>query len=1276
MPPPEPSENHPRRWRLAIDTGGTFTDCLAVSPDGRSVRVKVPSDGQLRGRLSRPSGGWRLEVHPSLPAGFLDGARLRAGPESARLLGLGADEAAELDEVPEAWMQGEPRVVSIDLGCSAPRLAMAIAMERRPDERFGACEVRLATTRGTNALLERRVEQVGLITNRGFEDVLEIGDQTRPDLFALAVAPRRSLAAHSAGICGRLAADGSTVEPLDEDSVRGAAAALRDAGAEAIAISLVNAYADPAMEGRIAELLASEDSPNVCIASELSRRPGFLERTATATANAAIGKVIREFLAGVRRPGESISVAAMTSDGRLVDGGAFQPVESLLSGPAGGAMGVLEIARRLELGEVIGFDMGGTSTDVVRVEGELPVAGRTRVGDALLALPSVAIETVAAGGGSICSVGPEGLLEVGPQSAGADPGPACYGRGGPLTITDVNVLLGRVDREQFGVPLFEDAAAAAFEQVRERARSLGTIVDPPEAMLEAWLAIANERMAGAIEAVSSRQGFAPREHALVAFGGAGGQHACSIADRLGIERIAFPAEAGLLSALGVQSSARAVRRERSPNLRLEGGTGPLSAIAREVIEEARAALLETGVAPAEVDESSLLVEVHLRLAGQDDSIECRWDPQQSIAAVESTLSSAFQASFRAQYGYPPPDRPIEVALVAAVVRERRAPPTPLAQSPPRPAPAACRFTRLLHDGDWCDVGIHARESLAAGTRLEGPVLIADRTATLVLETGWRGEVLADGSLLAVRRAAAAATAPTSGAREVFAARLAAIAEEMGERLRRTALSVNIKHRLDYSCAILDGEGRLVANAAHLPVHLGALGIAARAVLASTQLAPGDVIVTNHPAFGGSHLPDVTVLTPVFASGESAPIAILANRAHHAEIGGVRPGSMAPSARTLAEEGVVIPPTHLFERGDARWDRLRTLLQCARHPSRAVEENLADLAAQVAANHRGAEKLQAMLERSGPSALRGELLDLARHGLATLRAALPQLLPARRAARVELDDGTPIAVALHLETGPEGLRIVVDFTGSGPVHASNLNAPRAIVHAAVLYVLRVLVGPSVPLHEGLMEAVDLRVPRGLLDPPCSGDPARDPAVAAGNTETSQRIVECLLLAFGAVAGGQGTMNNTLFGDASFGYYETICGGAGAGPGFDGASAVHTHMTNTRIGDPEFIERRYPLRIESFSIRRGSGGEGEHLGGSGVRRVYRALAPVSVCVVAQHRHRGGPGLAGGEDGLPGSQLVLRANGRTAALAASDEVDLEPDDRLEILTPGGGGFGERAQ
>ena len=771
-------------------------------------------------------------------------------------------------------------------------------------------------------------------------------------------------------------------------------------------------------------------------------------------------------------------------------------------------------------------------------------------------------------------------------------------------------------------------------------------------------------MADAIRTISLRRGYDPAGYALVAFGGAGGQHACGVAERLGIETVLVPADAGLLSALGIGHAPLerfAERQVLRPLAEVEADVGAwftelgnqaLDAVAREGVERATLAVRRRIAS--------------LRYAGQESSLEVEWTPG-------GDLRQAFEARYAAVYGHRPAQRPIELESMRAVASTPAADPLP-AETPERfPAPTS-GTRRLWVRGGWRKVPCYARENLEPGASFAGPAVITEAHAATCVGDGWSAGMDGAGALLLERdRDARPADGGEEGETpeavrlELFVNRFRALVGEMGEMLRRTALSTNVKERLDFSCALLDAGGELVVNAPHIPVHLGALGLCVRSVAAALPMEPGDVVVTNHPAFGGSHLPDVTVITPVHDAG-GALLGYVASRAHHAEIGGTRPGSMPPDARTLAEEGVVIPPTCLVRGGEARWSEMRALLTGAAHPTRAVEENLADLAAAVAANHRGARLLVELAREHGAATVAGYMDALERRAEAGVRDALRRLGDGVYEAEERLDDGS----ILHARVEVEGDGAVVDFAGTGGVHPGNLNATPAIVRSVVLYVLRLMVREPLPLNEGLLRAVEVRVPRGMLNPEWPDDPSRAPAVVGGNTEVSQRLVDTLLKALGLAACSQGTMNNTLWGTDRFGYYETVCGGAGAGPGWHGAGAVHTHMTNTRITDPEVVEHRYPVRIERFGVRAGSGGAGRWRGGDGAVRETVFLEPVSLSILAQHRTEGPYGADGGLPGAPGTQRVVRADGTTVELAPSDACEMAAGDTLVLETPGGGGWG----
>ncbi|HEX6911179.1 MAG TPA: hydantoinase B/oxoprolinase family protein, partial [Longimicrobium sp.] len=1048
------------------------------------------------------------------------------------------------------------------------------------------------------------------------------------------------------------------------------------------AVALAHAFRDPAHERALAEALRGAGFEHVSLSSELAPFIGLLARAQTAVVDAYLGPVIGRYLDGVRGALGGGRLHVMTSAGGLVRPEDFRARDSLLSGPAGGVVGAALAGRRGGHARVIAFDMGGTSTDVARVDGDFEYVWEHEVGGARIVAPALAIESVAAGGGSVCAFDAQGL-RVGPESAGASPGPACYGAGGPLTITDCNLLLGRLDPARFAIPVDPAPAAAAADALLARVRArTGEAVDR-EALLAGLVDIADERMADAIRGISLRRGYDPGAYALVAFGGAGAQHACGVAARLGIGTVVVPTDAGLLSALGIGHAPIERFAERQVLRPLDEVASALPALFGALAAEAAEAVAGEGVPRGEIAIRRRIAS--LRYAGQDSTLTVEWD-------ADTPLRGAFEARYAAVYGHRPAARPIEVESVRAIASTRVTDPPPPAAPPPHDArPTGTRRTWI--GGAWTDVPVYERDALLAGARIEGPALIAERHSATCVAAGWNALVDAAGNLvMECERAKGPATAETvsDGAGdavrsrtfaglhtrtevpeavrlELFVSRFRALVGEMGEMLRRTALSTNVKERLDFSCALLDADGELVVNAPHIPVHLGAMGLCVRSVRGAIAMAPGDVIVTNHPGFGGSHLPDVTVITPVHGD-DARLIGYVASRAHHAEIGGTRPGSMPPAARTLAEEGVVIRPMHLVRGGEADWDGMRAVLAGGPHPTRNVDDNLADLAAAVAANHRGAELLRALAREHGPAAVAAYMDALKRRAEAGIRDALRRIPDGVYAAEERLDDGSPLRVRITVE----GERAAIDFGGSAGVHPGNLNATPAIVRSVVLYVLRLLVREPLPLNEGLLRAVELTVPPGLLNPPFGDDPTRDPAVVGGNTEVSQRLTDTLLKALGLAACSQGTMNNVLWGSAGFGYYETVCGGAGAGPGWDGESAVHVHMTNTRITDPEVVEHRYPVRVERFGIRAGSGGAGAHRGGDGAVREMTFLAPMSLSVLTQHRVEGPYGMNGGAPGARGRQRVFRASGEVVELGSVDGTEVGPGDRLLLQTPGGGGWG----
>ncbi len=1243
------------RWRCAVDTGGTFTDCLAVAPDGRLHTAKVLSSAALRGVVvSRDDATLTLDGPWPADDGFLVGGRIRRparDDQAERVIRTHvADGRVTLDRPLEVRPGA---TVEIFTNQPAPLLAARLVTRTPLEAPLPDLDFRLATTRATNALLERSGAPAALFITRGFADLLRIGDQRRPDLFDWRVAHRRPLTEAVFEIDARMDAAGEELAPVDADAVRVVAKRARESGATVAAVALMHADLNPAHEQTVAAVLREAGFDAVCCSRDVAARPRLLPRTETTVAEASLAPVIGSYLdaVGAGLPEGRDRLQVMTSAGGMTPAADYRAIDSLLSGPAGGVAGAAASARRVGVDAVITFDMGGTSTDVARfsvTDGYEYQFERAVAGVRVLA-PALAIETVAAGGGSICEF-VHGRLRVGPRSAGADPGPACYGAGGPLTITDVNMLLGRLDPARFSLPLDLDAAGRAFEALRDRIET--ETGDRPErdALLAGLLDLANTTMADAIAEVSVRRGIDPRDHALIAFGGASGQHACAVAERVGVRTVIAPMHASILSAVGVACAPMERFAEQSIDAPL--ATVDLDDLIAELSAEAATAV--RGAAGETADVSIRRRLVSLRLAGQTTALTI--DVERGGHAADR-----FRDQYLSTYGHPPDD---EAALEVESVRvvASTAPDDPPSFDPPGASPSP-------RDGEAWN-----RERLTPGVEITGPASITEPGSTLLVEAGWRATVGASGAII-VRRlttdddAARSTDGPAVVEQELIAHRFAAIAGEMGEQLQRTAVSTNVKERRDYSCAVLDGDGRLLVNAPHIPVHLGAMGACARAVSAAIDLRPGDVAVTNHPAFGGSHLPDVTVITPVFDE-RGVRFGYVASRAHHAEIGGTRPGSMSPFARTLAEEGVVIPPMRMIEQGAPRYDAVADVLRSGPHPSRNVGENLADLRAAAAANHRGAAALRRMADQIGTDGVRAQMASMFDHAARLTERAIGSRPDGVSTGESRFDDGTLVRVRTTITGG----RIRVDFTGTSDVHAGALNAPRAVTQAAVLYVMRLLLGPRLPLNEGVLTAVDIVTPAGLVDPPFESDPARCPAVVGGNVETSQRIVEALLSALGVCAASQGTMNNVLFGNDSFSCYETLGGGCGAGEGYDGASGVHSHMTNTAITDAEILERRLPVRIERFALRRGSGGGGRWSGGDGLERAIHFLTAVQVSLLTGRRDAGPPGAAGGKSGAAGAQRLERADGGHEDLDALAEADAAAGDRLVVLTPGGGGWGPR--
>jgi 5-oxoprolinase (ATP-hydrolysing) len=1218
-----------QQWQFWIDRGGTFTDCLGISPAGHFHTTKILSS----------------------------------------------------DQAPVA----------------AIRAILAMAGEATSATTL-ECRVKLGTTVSTNALLERRGVPTALLTNRGLSGAFDIGTQERPELFELEIEKSPRLQRWRLESAGRQDAQGAVVEELDLDAARVVLGQARDEGAESLAIVWMHAHAFPEDELRLAAIAHEVGFDHVACSHAMAREIGYLARGETAIADAYLTPLLQGHIDDLRRALPRAELRFMQSSGGLTDAARFRGPNALLSGPAGGVVAARWVAREAGHRRAIGFDMGGTSTDVSLISGDaLDRAFESEVGGVRVKAPMLRIHTVAAGGGSLCRF--DGIrLTVGPESAGSDPGPLCYGlrdaegraSAAELTVTDINLVLGRVAADRFPFDLARSPVEAALDEMVESLGSAG-FDRTREQVAAGFFEIANASMAQAIIEVSVERGADPRDHVLVGFGGAGGQHVCAIAERLGIRQILLHPYAGLLSAYGIGIARLSWDGQRDGL----GRTLPDDGMLPPSIEEQWSQLRQEGVRALEGEigaQGRLEAEVSLDLgyAGTDTALSVVL-PGAGPVADAAAWRRAFEAAHRERFGYARGERGIEIKTLRLRVFEVEEGRSHVAEKgaekidPSIEAPVALRM-----DAAWfpelgrVDAPVYQREALRAGHRLVGPAMILEATGTVVLDPGFDLIVDAAGvfRLTAHERVGGEAAVDLSESDpvrlEVLGNRFMSIAEQMGAVLRNTSVSTNIKERLDYSCAVFDRDGGLVANAPHIPVHLGAMADTVAAIRARFEpFAEGDVLVTNDPFEGGSHLPDVTVVTPVFLPSSATPSFFVASRGHHADLGGKTPGSMPADSTCLEEEGVLIEAFHLVRRGHFDEDRIRRVLASGRYPARRPDDNVADLEAMVAANRAGGALLSALVEEVGEGVVHVTMQQLQRAAASKVARELARLPEGDHRFADALDDGTPICVRLRIAhaSDPAGdpdadlaARMTIDFEGTGPASRGNLNAPSAVVRAAVIYVLRSLVSERIPLNGGCLDPVEIVIPAGsILDPP------RGSAVVGGNVETSQRIVDVLLGALGRAAASQGTMNNVTFGNEAFGYYETIGGGAGATALAAGASAVHTHMTNTRITDPEILESRFPVRLLEFGIRAGSGGAGAHRGGDGIVRRYLFLQPVVVSLLTERRERAPFGLEGGQPGAKGRNRVRRqAEIRAEALPGRVEVGLDVGDELWIETPGGGGFG----
>jgi 5-oxoprolinase (ATP-hydrolysing) len=1212
-------------WRFAIDRGGTFTDVIGTDPAGRLHTTKVPSRSPAYEEAAVE--GMRFLLHAAPPDG---GVR------------------------PFRWIE-------------------ALDRTRFPAERVES--IRMGTTVATNALLERRGARTLFVTTAGLGDLLEIGDQARSDLFALAI--RKPAPLHSAVLEAqeRLTADGGVLQGLDEDALASALTKAKAEGFESVAVAFLHADLNPVHERAAGKLAKAAGFASVSLSHEVSPLPRLLPRARTTVVDAYLSPVLRAYVSRLAVAVEGAPLWFMTSAGALVRADRFRGRDAVLSGPAGGVVGVARTAEAAGRSAVLGFDMGGTSTDVCRYAGRLERRDQSMAAGVPVRAPALDVETVAAGGGSVLFF--DGLrARVGPESAGAEPGPAAYGRGGPATVTDANLVLGRLDPSRFPA-LFGDAGDQPLDVEASRsalhalADAMGA--DSPETAAAGFLAVAVEQTAQAVRRISVERGFDPRTHALVAFGGAAGQVACDVAEALGCDEALCPAQASVLSAWGIGQASVSALREAGLEAVLDAqGLERAVVLGEQLAGDAMAVLAaQDSAALAAFPAIGLGKDQPLsRLAeaGAAIRLRVRYDGSDTVLAVEpgplADVRAAFEAEHRRLFGFAEPGRTAIIAAVEAEAgTEHQRQITSVSDRNGRRPPGALQLSADAADGRVFDLG-------GVTGPVAGPALLVRGDTQVFVKPGWRAE-REPGDLLRLTRiaslprsAAVDLSRPDPVTLELFNRRFMGVAEAMGAALERTAHSVNIKERLDFSCALFDADGGLVANAPHMPVHLGSMGASVRAVTERhPELRSGDAFALNNPYAGGTHLPDVTVVMPVFLTGDAQPAFHVAARGHHADVGGVQPGSMPPFSETLGEEGVLLDALPIMRDGALLEDEVLAAFRAGPLPARDPVRNLADLKAQTAACQAGAAAVAAMIAEHGRETVQAYMRFVQQNAEAAVRRAVSRLSDG--SARVPLDGGGEIVVRITVNA--EAGEAVLDFTGSSGVLPSNFNAPSAVVDAAALYVFRTLVDDDIPLNAGCLTPLKRIVPQ-----PSMLAPARPAAVVAGNVETSQHIVDALYAATGTLANSQGSMNNFTFGDADRQYYETLCGGAGAGAEHDGASAVHTHMTNSRLTDPEILERRFPVRLERFAVREGSGGAGARGGGDGAVRRVRFLQPMEAALLSTRRLNAPQGLAGGEPGLPGRQRLLKADGAVTDLPGCFSLTVQAGDAIEIETPGGGGYG----
>jgi 5-oxoprolinase (ATP-hydrolysing) len=1193
------------RWQFWIDRGGTFTDVVARRPDGTLVTHKLLSEN----------------------------------PEHYR----------------DAAVQGIRELMGVAPGGAIPGDQIDV--------------VKMGTTVATNALLERKGDRTLLVVTEGFHDALRIAYQARPRLFDRNIVLPELLYESVVEVPERVTAHGDVLVPVDLERARTGMQAAYDEGIRAVAIVFMHGYRYTAHERAVAKLARDIGFTQVSSSHEVSPLMKLVGRGDTTVVDAYLSPILRRYVDQVASELQGVRLMFMQSNGGLVDAHLFQGKDAILSGPAGGIVGAVQTTTDGGFDRIITFDMGGTSTDVAHYDGEYERAFETLVAGVRMRAPMMMIHTVAAGGGSICFFDGS-RYRVGPESAGANPGPAAYRRGGPLAVTDCNVMLGKLQPEFFpavfgpdqNLPLDREVVHRKFAELAAEIKAATGDERSPAEVAEGFLKIAVENMANAIKKISVQRGYDVTEYALACFGGAGGQHACLVADALGMKKVFIHPFAGVLSAYGMGLADQRSMREKSVELPLqEAASGPLSNVLNALEAEAVAEMRAQKVPDERI---TVLRRAHLKYAGTDTALPVN-------AGTTMAMIDEFEEAHLQRYGFVMEEKPLVVEAAVVEVVGSAAVSDGVAAVPPETGEATpLAVTRAHMAGAEHDTPIYDRDALPVGARVDGPAIIRESVATTVVEPGWQAEMTAIGDLVLTRVVAlparmAIGTTCDPVMLEVFNNLFMSIAEQMGFTLQNTAYSVNIKERLDFSCAVFDADGALVANAPHIPIHLGSMGESVRTVLNRNagKIRPGDVFVLNDPYNGGTHLPDVTVITPVFDAAGKELLFFVGSRGHQADIGGTTPGSMPPDSHTLDEEGVLFDNVKLVSNGRLLEDDIRARLSGAKFPARNPDQNIADLKAQIAANEKGVQELRRMVGHFGLNVVKAYMGHVRDNAEESVRRVIDVLHDGE--FEYPMDEGSVVRVKITIDKAARGATL--DFTGTSPQRPTNFNAPTAVVRAAALYVFRTLVGDEIPMNDGCLKPVTFIVPDG-----CMLAPHYPAAVVAGNVETSQCVTDVLFGALGVMAAAQGTMNNITFGNARHQYYETVCGGGGAGPDFDGVSAVHTNMTNTRLTDPEVLEWRYPVLLESFGIRRGTGGAGRHRGGDGTYRRIRFMEEMEVVVLSNHRKVPPYGMAGGEPGQVGRNWVERKDGTVHEMTGLDAATVYPGDVFVLHTPTGGGYG----